>query len=169
MAQLHIPGVSIAVIHDGVIEWAAGFGVKQLGGPPVTADTLFQAGSISKPVAAMGALRQVQEKKLALDADVNTELVSWTVTDNAAANVQVCARGDQRWSSLPRQLTRNVDYSATRGQRFQPLRWITITSGGFRCLESPSLRSLFSLFRQLFLLSNNPRSLSFPPAFPRMR
>jgi CubicO group peptidase (beta-lactamase class C family) len=76
MAQLHIPGVSIAVIHNGVIEWAAGFGAKQLRGRPVGPDTLFQAGSISKPVAAMGALRQVQEKKLALDADVNTELVS---------------------------------------------------------------------------------------------
>jgi CubicO group peptidase (beta-lactamase class C family) len=55
MAQLHIPGVSVAVIYNGVIEWAAGFGVKQLGGAPVSADTLFQAGSISKPVAAMGA------------------------------------------------------------------------------------------------------------------
>jgi len=76
---------------------------------------------------------------------------------------------DQRRSSLPPQLTRNVDYSATRGQRFQPLQWITIASGGFRCLESSSLRSPFSLFRQLFLFSNNPRSLSFPPTFPRMR
>jgi CubicO group peptidase (beta-lactamase class C family) len=86
MAQLHIPGVSVAVIHNGVIEWAAGFGVKQLGGAPVGADTLFQAGSISKPVAAIGALHQVQEKKLSLDADVNTELVSWKIPDSPAAN-----------------------------------------------------------------------------------
>jgi len=86
MAQLHIPGVSIAVVHNGVIEWAAGFGVKQLGGAPVSVDTLFQAGSISKPVAAMGALHQVQKKKLSLDADVNTELVSWKIPDNPAAN-----------------------------------------------------------------------------------
>jgi CubicO group peptidase (beta-lactamase class C family) len=86
MVHLHIPGVSVAVIHNGVIEWAAGFGVKQLGGAPVSADTLFQAGSISKPVAATGALHQVQEKKLSLDANVNTELVSWKVPDNPAAN-----------------------------------------------------------------------------------
>src|ERR1700732_4171859 len=49
MTALHVPGVSIAVIHHGVIEWAQGFGVTSLDGPPVTAETLFQAGSISKP------------------------------------------------------------------------------------------------------------------------
>src|SRR5260370_13704750 len=86
MAQFHISGVSMAVVNNGVIEWAAGFGVKQLGGAPVSVDTLFQAGSISKPVAAMGALHQVQKKKLSLDADVNTELVSWKIPDNPAAN-----------------------------------------------------------------------------------
>jgi CubicO group peptidase (beta-lactamase class C family) len=47
MKRLRIPGVSIAVIHDGRIEWARGFGVAAVGGPPVTSDTLFQAGSIS--------------------------------------------------------------------------------------------------------------------------
>jgi len=77
MAALHVPGVSIAVIHHGAIEWAQGFGVMKVGGAPVTADTLFQAGSISKPVAALAALKLVQEGKLSLDADVNTELKSW--------------------------------------------------------------------------------------------
>ncbi len=77
MAALHIPGVSIAVVHNGVIEWAQGFGVAAVGGDPVTAETLFQAGSISKPVAAMAALRLVQQGKLNLDADINTYLTSW--------------------------------------------------------------------------------------------
>jgi CubicO group peptidase (beta-lactamase class C family) len=77
--------VSIAVIHHGVIEWAQGFGVTSVGGPPVTAETLFQAGSISKPVAAMAALRLVQEKKLSLDADVNTELTNWKLPDAPVA------------------------------------------------------------------------------------
>jgi len=74
MAELHIPGVSIAVVHNGVIEWAQGFGVQQVGGKPVSADTLFQAGSISKPVAAMAALHLVGEGKLSLDSDLNTVL-----------------------------------------------------------------------------------------------
>lgn len=85
MAALHVNGVSIAVIHHGVIEWAQGFGVMRVGGPPVTAETRFQAGSISKPVAAMTALHQVQLGKLSLDADVNSVLTSWKLPDAAVA------------------------------------------------------------------------------------
>ena len=86
MAELHVPGLSIAVIHNGAIEWARGFGVMKIDGAPVTEATLFQAGSISKPLAAMAALHQVQLGKLSLDADVNTELVSWKVPESPAAN-----------------------------------------------------------------------------------
>ena len=85
MAADQVPGVSIAVIHNGAIEWAQGFGVVQLGGAPVTAETLFQAGSISKPVAAMAALRLVEQGKLSLDADVNQSLASWKIPPSAAA------------------------------------------------------------------------------------
>jgi CubicO group peptidase (beta-lactamase class C family) len=77
MSELHVPGVSIAVIHHGKIEWARGFGESRLGGLAVNADTLFQAGSISKPVAAMAALSLVQQGMLSLDSDVNTWLATW--------------------------------------------------------------------------------------------
>jgi CubicO group peptidase (beta-lactamase class C family) len=82
MAALHVPGVSIAVIHDGKLEWARGFGVTAIGGSPVTPDTLFQAASISKPVAALAVLRLVQSGKLSLDADVNQYLKTWKVPAN---------------------------------------------------------------------------------------
>ncbi|MGA2046500.1 MAG: serine hydrolase [Terracidiphilus sp.] len=75
--ELKVPGVSIAVIHQGKIEWARGYGVTRIGGPPVTPDTMFQAGSISKPVAAMAALHLVEQRKLSLEADINLELKSW--------------------------------------------------------------------------------------------
>jgi len=77
MAALHVPGVAIAVIKGGKVEWSRGFGVTRLGGEPVTADTLFQAGSVSKPVAAMAALAVVQDGRLSLDTDVNQSLKSW--------------------------------------------------------------------------------------------
>ena len=35
MLRLHVPGVSIAVIHDKRIDWSKGYGVARLGGPPV--------------------------------------------------------------------------------------------------------------------------------------
>ncbi|RZU39694.1 serine hydrolase [Edaphobacter modestus] len=86
MEAMHVPGVSVAVIHDGKLEWARGFGVAKVGGPAVTAGTMFQAGSISKPVAAMAALRLVQQKKLALDEDVEKELVEWKLPSSEAAH-----------------------------------------------------------------------------------
>ena len=77
------PGVSIAVINNGKIEWARGYGVREAGkNEPVTTETLFQAGSISKPVAATIALHLVQRGRLALDEDVNKKLVSWKVPEN---------------------------------------------------------------------------------------
>ena len=77
MKELNIRGVSIAVIHEGKIEWARGFGVSSIGGSPVTPETMFQAGSISKPLAAMAALRLVEQGKLSLDADINSFLTTW--------------------------------------------------------------------------------------------
>ena len=83
MAALHVPGVSIAVIHAGKIEWARGFGVTRVGGPAVTPDTLFQAASISKPVTAMAVLHLVESGKLNLDTDVNQYLKTWKVPASA--------------------------------------------------------------------------------------
>src|SRR5215472_157077 len=82
MAALHVPGVSIAVIHDGKIEWARGYGVGSVGGAPVTPETLFQAASISKPVTAMAVIHLVQIGRLNLDTDVNQYLKSWRVPAN---------------------------------------------------------------------------------------
>jgi CubicO group peptidase (beta-lactamase class C family) len=83
MAFYKVPGVSIAVIHNGRIEWAKGYGVREAGqAAPVETDTLFQAASISKPVAAMAALRLVQEGRLSLDEDVNRKLTTWKVPEN---------------------------------------------------------------------------------------
>ena len=83
MKLYNIPGVSIAVIEDFKIAWAKGYGVMDNETrDPVTNKTLFVAGSVSKPVAVMGALRMVQEEKLALDEDINKVLVSWKVPEN---------------------------------------------------------------------------------------
>ena len=83
MAALKVPGASVAVINDGVVEWARGYGVAEAGSStPVTPRTLFQAASISKPVAALAALRLVEQGRLVLDEDVNARLRSWRVPEN---------------------------------------------------------------------------------------
>lgn len=82
-----MPGVSIAVLHDGKIEWSKGYGVTRAGGAQVTPDTLFQAGSISKPVTALAALRLVQQHRLTLDGDVNGQLKGWKLSTPAGQHV----------------------------------------------------------------------------------
>jgi CubicO group peptidase (beta-lactamase class C family) len=83
MKHYKVLGVSIAVINDGKIEWARGYGVREVGtNQPVTPETLFQAASISKPIAAAGALQMVEDEKVILDEDVNNKLISWKVPEN---------------------------------------------------------------------------------------
>ena len=83
MEHYGVPGLSIAVIKDSKIHWAKSYGVTnketQL---PVTSQTLFQAGSISKPVAAYGALKLADLKRVDLDEDINSYLKSWKLPDS---------------------------------------------------------------------------------------
>lgn len=83
MQRYGVPGVSIAVIRNYEIEWAKGYGVLEVGAAePVTPDTLFNAGSILKPVCAAAALALVEKGVLGLDEDINQELLSWQVPQN---------------------------------------------------------------------------------------
>jgi CubicO group peptidase (beta-lactamase class C family) len=73
-----VKGMSIAVIHNYKIEWVKGYGwADDSLKLPVTIHTLFQAGSISKSLNAVGVLKLVQDKKIDLYADINTYLTSW--------------------------------------------------------------------------------------------
>jgi CubicO group peptidase (beta-lactamase class C family) len=83
MAHYNVPGVSVAVIEHGKIAWAKAWGMADVAAErPVTPATLFQAASISKPVAATAALTLVQDGRVELDTDVNRYLTSWQVPAN---------------------------------------------------------------------------------------
>jgi CubicO group peptidase (beta-lactamase class C family) len=78
MARFNVPGISIAVIKDHQIHWAKGYGIADVAtNAAVDTGTMFQAASISKPVAAMGVLRAVQDGLFTLDTDINRILTSW--------------------------------------------------------------------------------------------
>jgi CubicO group peptidase (beta-lactamase class C family) len=83
MRQFSVPGVSVAIIDEGQLIAADAWGVKVAGeNEPVTTETLFQAGSVSKPVAALLALSLVRNGTLHLDQPINEILQSWKVPEN---------------------------------------------------------------------------------------
>lgn len=83
MKAFNVPGLSLAVIENYRIVEAKAYGVIAPGSTtPVTTKTLFQAGSISKPVAATAALSLVEQGKLALDEDVNLKLKTWELPED---------------------------------------------------------------------------------------
>jgi CubicO group peptidase (beta-lactamase class C family) len=85
MKRLKIPGVAIGIYHNGK-EHTAGFGVTSVENPlAVTADTLFQTGSISKTFTGTILMRLVEEGKVDLDAPVHTYLPKFKLADKEVA------------------------------------------------------------------------------------
>ncbi len=83
MDHYNVPGVSIAVIENGKLKWAKGYGFANTkDSTKVDTETLFQAGSISKPVAALSVLKLMEAGKVQLDVDVNQYLNNWKVPEN---------------------------------------------------------------------------------------
>ena len=83
MQHFQVPGVSIAVINNGAIEWAKGYGVIEAGGThAVTTDTVFQACSLSKPVSVTGIMLLTQSGVIDISRNVNDYLTSWHLADN---------------------------------------------------------------------------------------
>lgn len=95
MEHWKVPGLSVAVIRDGKLAWAKGYGVLQAGKPEaVDTDTVFSVASLSKVPAAAITLRLVEAGKLELDRDVNDYLTRWKIPANPYTAVRpVTLRG----------------------------------------------------------------------------
>ncbi|WP_323763073.1 serine hydrolase domain-containing protein [Maricaulis sp.] len=83
MDHYGVPGLAIAIIEDGEIVYLQGHGVLQVGSPdPVTPNTLFSAGSVSKIATSALALHLAADGRLDLDADVLSGLSTWSLPDS---------------------------------------------------------------------------------------
>lgn len=88
-----VPGAAVAVVVDGELVWADGFGVADRDtGAPVTGDTVFQAGSISKSLMAWAVVALAEEGAVALDAPVEEQLEGWQFGDSPHRSRQVTPR-----------------------------------------------------------------------------
>lgn len=80
MKRYNVPGLSIAVIKDYKVDWAKGYGTMEAGtDKSVSPETLFQAASCSKPLAAVIVFKLVEIGRLNLDEDVNIYLKRWKI------------------------------------------------------------------------------------------
>lgn len=101
-----VPGLSMALIRGGRVVWSRGFGVMNASSAvPVTTDTLFEAGSMSKPVFAYAVMKLCETNLLDLDTPL-TRYISERWIENDPRLDQITARhvlshtsGFQNWRS----------------------------------------------------------------------
>lgn len=78
MKYYNVKGLSVAVVKNYKLIWAKGYGwADEKTKQPVTTTTLFEPGSISKSLNAVGVLKLAQDGKLNLNKDINELLTSW--------------------------------------------------------------------------------------------
>ena len=93
LAQFSIPGAAVAVVEDGRVIMARGFGMADAARKaPVTQATLFNIGSTSKSVSAWGAMRLVDEGRIGLDEPVERRLTRWHLPQSSFAADDVTLR-----------------------------------------------------------------------------
>ena len=77
LASHEVPAISVAVIRDGKLDWSATWGKLQADGPPADCGSVFQAGSIAKPVTLLAALRMEQQGRIDFGKSIETYLTSY--------------------------------------------------------------------------------------------
>ena len=83
MAELNIPGVSIAVAKDGELIWSKAYGFADIEeNKPMNTETMLLCCSVSKIITAARVIQLVEEGEIKLQEDVNTYLTSWKVPEN---------------------------------------------------------------------------------------
>jgi len=89
METYKIPGMSIAIVKDGQVDYLQGFGVKNPNGEKVTPDTPFLLASVSKSFIAVAIMQLAEEGKLNVDDLVIKHLPSFDVAGNGENQITI--------------------------------------------------------------------------------
>ena len=83
MEDFGVAGISFAILKNGELDWAKGYGVLQKGGSEkVNTETMFSVGSVSKVGTAVLIMKLQELGLIDVDQDVNKYLTSWKVPEN---------------------------------------------------------------------------------------
>ncbi|KMT54416.1 serine hydrolase domain-containing protein [Pseudomonas fildesensis] len=138
MARENVAGLSIALVNGQELIWARGFGIADKAkGLPVTPNTAFRAGAISKLFTATAALQLVEQQRLGLDAPIQQTLREFYVrsrfhSDQADADRAITLRRLlSHQSGLPSEHLRDLRNSFAMSQ--MPMRvsgvWLSSPPG----------------------------------------
>jgi len=93
MVRFSVPGATVAIVQQGDIVHMAAFGsANSTTGAPVDLETVFQVGSLSKPVAAWGVMKLVESGQLELDVPVSQYLTRWQIPPSGFDASEVTVR-----------------------------------------------------------------------------
>jgi CubicO group peptidase (beta-lactamase class C family) len=102
MKRSGVPGMAVAVVHDGKIAYTKGFGVKDTRtGATVDTDTVFQLASLSKPVGAVVVAHEVTEGVVGWDTPVSAKLPWFALSDPYVTRTVTVADLYSHRSGLP--------------------------------------------------------------------
>ena len=93
LSRFSIPGAAVALIRNGEVVWMSGYGFADIAtAKPVTPETGFNVGSISKTPAAWAVMHLVEEGKVDLDRPIEFYLKRWRLPTTSFDNGQVTVR-----------------------------------------------------------------------------
>jgi CubicO group peptidase (beta-lactamase class C family) len=125
MRELHVPGVAVGIIQDRKVILAKGFGVRQLGkSAPVTPDTIFAVGSMTKSFTAVTVAAMVDENKLDWDKPVREYLPWFRMYDPVATELMTPRDLLTHRSGLPRHDFIRFSTPLTRAELVRRLRYL---------------------------------------------
>ncbi|MCT0225765.1 serine hydrolase [Synechococcus sp. CS-1328] len=112
LTEYQVPGVAIALVQDGRLVLAEGFGVRDLStGAPTTADTVFQLASVSKTFTAATVAALVDRKRLGWEQPMVSLLPNFRLADAYAG----------QWVNARDLLTHRAGFPAFFGDLFDHL------------------------------------------------